>query len=348
MKHLKAEKPRTLSIRTKLLLPTNLIVIAICLILGFSSYYNFKHTMIQMGVEQAGTSAAIAADTVDGSLLENLKPGDENSEEYLAVRELLSKLKDDCNIAFLYTLYLEDGKIYYQVDTDTSENRCMIGDEYEYSYTEMEKAFQGEAMVQDYITSDLYGDLISSYTPIRNSQGRVVAVLGSDYDASSIVSQLHKTIIRIFIIAAACLAVSLFILGIIIHNLMKNLRMVNRKIYDLVNSEGDLTQQLFVRSGDEMELIANNVNSLLLYIREIMMNISKSSNHLTDSAHGVVSNISNTSMNISDVSSTMEEMSAAMEQTTASLSQISTSLEMEHHSVLTVAQRAGEIGRAHV
>lgn len=342
MKKLKAEKPRTISIRTKLLLPSNLIVIAICLILGFSSYYSFKTTMIQMGIEQAGTSASIAANTIDGSLLENLKPGDENTEEYLAAREILTKLKDDCNIAFLYTLYLDNGKIYYQIDTDTSENRCMIGDEYEYSYEEMEKVFQGEAMVQDYITSDVYGDLISSYMPIRNAEGTVVAVLGSDYDASSIVSQLNKTVLRIVIIAAACLAVSLIILGVIIHNLMRNLRKVNHKIYELVSSEGDLTQQLTVRSGDEMELIANNVNALLLYIREIMMHISKSSHHLADSSNEMVSNISGMSMSISDVSATMEEMSAAMEETTASLNHISSSLEAEHHSILAVSGRAGE------
>ena len=43
------------------------------------------------------------------------------------------------------------------------------------------------------------------------------------------------------------------------------------KIYEIVHNEGDLTQKLDIHSGDEMELIAGNVNALLEYIRGIML-----------------------------------------------------------------------------
>ena len=48
--------------------------------------------------------------------------------------------------------------------------------------------------------------------------------------------------------------------------------------------EGDLTQTLDVHTGDEMEVIAENVNGLLQHIREIMLNISQNSEYLKDSS----------------------------------------------------------------
>lgn len=55
----------------------------------------------------------------------------------------------------------------------------------------------------------------------------------------------------------------------------KGLRIVDQKIYDLVHSNGDLTQKLEITSGDEMEMIADNLNSLLEHIRGIMLSIEK-------------------------------------------------------------------------
>ena len=42
-------------------------------------------------------------------------------------------------------------------------------------------------------------------------------------------------------------------------SIMKGLNGVNAKLYDLVNNEGDLTQKLEIKSGDELELIARRV-----------------------------------------------------------------------------------------
>ena len=90
----------------------------------------------------------------------------------------------------------------------------------------------------------------------------------------------------------------------------------------MVHNEGDLTQKIEIKSGDEMELIADNVNNLLEYIREIMINIASDSKSIMDSSQKTVKNISEAELNITDVSATMQEMSAGMEETSASIGQI--------------------------
>lgn len=115
---------------------------------------------------------------------------------------------------------------------------------------------------------------------------------------------------------------------------------VNAKIYDLVHNEGDLTQNLDVRSGDELELIAGNVNELLAYIRKIMIGISSGSMRLMSSSRKMVDHLSSADESITDVSATMQEMSAAMEETTSSLNQITEAIDEIYSSVERIAGNA--------
>ena len=98
------------------------------------------------------------------------------------------------------------------------------------------------------------------------------------------------------------------------------------RIYDIVNSNGDLTQTVQIRTGDEIESIAGHVNELLTYMRQIMISISDNSNHLNESSQNVVSHLKDTQSSVSEVSTTMEEMTATMEETTSSLNRINESV----------------------
>ena len=95
-----------------------------------------------------------------------------------------------------------------------------------------------------------------------------------------------------------------------------------QKIEELVDGKGDLTRQIEISSGDEFEVIANNVNRLFAYIRQIMLNISKNSDSLKISSDNMTWNLSETKKSMNDVSSTMENMSEMMGKTTDSLCQI--------------------------
>ena len=141
-------------------------------------------------------------------------------------------------------------------------------------------------------------------------------------------------------ITVGCLLVALIVLSLVVSRICKGLRQVDTKLYDLVHNEGDLTQKLDIHSGDELELIANNVNSLLEFIRGIMLNIAGDSQHLMASVNNVVKNMVRAGNGITDVSATMEEMSAAMEETSASINQVSTSVETVYDAVETISQSA--------
>ena len=76
------QKVRVVSIKLKILLPTSLIIIAICLVMGINSFHRMEKSMIAMGVEQAEMAAEIASQTIDGDMVAKIGEGSEGTEEY--------------------------------------------------------------------------------------------------------------------------------------------------------------------------------------------------------------------------------------------------------------------------
>lgn len=331
-------RTRRLTIRAKILIPSIIIVVLVCGLMGYNSYTRFEKSMVRMGVEEADMAATIVADSLDAKLVYKVTVGSEGTQVYQNLQGDLRKKQKACGIAFLYTLYTDGKKVYYGVDSD--EDAAKVGDEFADSYAELEPVFGGKEYIQDYIDHTEDGDLITVYKPIEDNAGKVVAILGCDYDASSITAELQKAVVQTLQIGGICLILAILILTIIVSRLTKGLMQVNAKIYDLVHNEGDLTQKLDVRSGDELELIAGNVNELLAYIRKIMIGISSGSMRLMSSSRKMVDHLSSADESITDVSATMQEMSAAMEETTSSLNQITEAIDEIYSSVERIAGSA--------
>lgn len=331
-------RTRGLTIRAKILIPSIIIVVLVCGLMGYNSYTRFEKSMVRMGVEEADMAATIVADSLDANLVSEVTVGSEGTQVYQNLQGDLRKKQKACGIAFLYTLYTDGKKVYYGVDSD--EDAAKVGDEFADSYAELESVFGGKEYVQDYIDHTEDGDLITVYKPIEDNAGKVVAVLGCDYDASSISAELQRAVVQTLQIGGICLLLAILILTIIVSRITKGLMQVNAKIYDLVHNEGDLTQKLDVRSGDELELIAGNVNELLAYIRKIMIGISSGSMRLMSTSRKMVDHVNSADESITDVSATMQEMSAAMEETTSSLNQITEAIDEIYLSVERIAGNA--------
>lgn len=317
------KRTRGLSIRSKILLPASILIMALCVVMGVSAYMRTKDGLIAMGVEEAQMAAKISVKVIDGDALEKITQEGAQSPGFGEMLSTMRDVRQDCGIKYLYTLYTDGKQVYYGIDSDETESCVEMGEPFEASYQELQGVFAGEGYVQDYIDYTENGELISAYMPVMDgSKERVVGIVGCDYDASGVVGRLNTILWQIAGITVICMVVVLLIINIIVTAIVKSLRAVDQKIYELVNNEGDLTQRLEVHTGDEMELIANNVNELLAYIRNIMLNISKGSRHLNGSSTIIAEDLAHAEMSITDVSATMEQMSAAMEESSSSLDQV--------------------------
>ncbi len=339
MEKQKKKKVRKLSIKFKLLVPTLLLTTALCIATGAISYMLMEANTIAMGVEQADMASNIALEFIDGNLLSDIKGGSESTEAYKTICSSMQGIQEECGIEFLYTLYTDGKKVYYGVDAD-SENPYAAGSEFEESYSELEDVFNGKAYVQDYIDTTADGDLISVYKPIYDATGKQVGVLGCDYNGTPILDKLSQMLTYIAIATVIGIILASLIIILLVNGILKSMKVVQNKLYDLVYNKGDLTQKLDVRTGDEMELIADGVNDLLDHIREIMLNISDASVKLNTSVHNVTTHMTDANDNINDVSATMEQMSAAMQESTSSLNQVNEFISNVYESIQDVAIKA--------
>ena len=334
------QKTRKQGIRNKILLTVAPIILIVSTILGALAYVIADWAMIQTGTEKSHLAASIASEMIDGDRVGQIGAGFAGTPIYEEELKNLREIKETCGILYMYTIYEKDGELFYGIDTDDSEGQCQPGDSYDDNPEPVRVALSGEAFVRDYIVSNEYGDLISSYVPIYDSEGNVTAVLGCDYDGSDILRQKGTIMGLVLGCTVAFLILATIVVFVLVSNITKNIVLINDKIYDLVNNEGDLTQKLEIKSGDELELIGNNVNALLEYIRTIMLAIASNSTSLKGSSEVVSDNLRNAEINITEVSATMEEMSAGMEETSASIVEITNAIYEVYNAIEEINSKA--------
>ncbi len=337
-------KTRGLGIRIKILLPASAVIILLCVSMGMNSYLRTKEGLIAMGVEEAQMAAIISTKAIDIDQLMEVSAENGKGEAYSALFNAMCGIKDDCGIKYLYTLYTDKKNVYYGIDADTTKSGHEYGSVFEVSYQELKSVFEGEMYVQDYIDSTDDGHLISAYMPLVDGSGNIIAIVGCDYDASRVVERLNTALWQAIQISAVSLIIALIVLNLLVSKVINRLRMVDGKIYELVHNEGDLTQTLDVHTGDEMEMIAENVNDLLQHIRSIMLNIAENSSCLRESSRKTSSELSDAEMGITDVSAAMEEMSASIEQANSSLEMVNESTKQIFTAIEKIYEEA-EKGR---
>lgn len=189
------------NIKTKILIPVIILSVIACATLGTVLSMRMNNTLREMAAEQAVTAAKYAANSLNPDLLAIIKPGDEDTSNYIKRAEALDEARSYMGMLYAYTLTTDGEKVYYGVDASQDE---VIGSEFEETYETLASAFAGEIISDTTIYNTEDGVLISCYVPIFNSTGEVVSVLGCDYDAYEIQSKMRTNTILTAFIAVVC------------------------------------------------------------------------------------------------------------------------------------------------
>jgi len=335
------QKVRRFSLQLKILVPVILVVISGCFVVGYSSVKGYNDKYRDLAIENAKSIAAIASDLIDAEALnyENLL----SEENAISINTTLQMLLEQGHLKQFYTLHkTNNGSIVYGLNSDIDSSKQVGTAATNLVDSDLiNKAFSG-TVANSPVIKNLGDDvhLLSVYQPIIDADENVTAVLCIDYDASNILTIRYQMISRLVLVLVVTLLFDSLIICLIVKGIIKNIRQVNEKICELANNNGDLTQSLDIHSGDELELIAGNVNTLLSYIRAIMVSIRDDSLKLSDSVVAITEKVTDSESEIADVSSTMEQMSAAMEETSASIVEISSLIKQVSDTTGDVAKYA--------
>lgn len=126
------------------------------------------------------------------------------------------------------------------------------------------------------------------------------------------------------------------VLGVIIlifttRGIIKPLYQLKHNLDDLVEKGGDLTQTIDIKTGDEVEQLANSFNQFIANLRDIIAQVIENSQEI----HQIGDSMSQTSAllntNVAEISSTTQQLAATTEETSATTVEMSNvSNELEH------------------
>jgi methyl-accepting chemotaxis protein len=289
------------------------------LVLILANVYIFKNVFSKLQT-QVGEVASEAVDVVDADKLEKvIKSQSMDSADYKEIQESLIKFKNDKNIIFIYTL-VRDGEdsTYFAVDS-ALVNTSEFGEEYSLK-DGMIDAFNGKVSFTKKPYTDDYGTFISGYAPIKNSSGKIIAIVCADANVESFSYMQSKFVqIYIFIILAMIVIITLF--SVIFSNKISS--NVN-KIKNVLNkmSEGDLSLPLNIRSNDEIETIAEYINDFRNKTSEVIAAVSNSSKKVEFETNNLFRSSS--------------EITSSTEIVAASIREVAASSTMQAHEMVNV------------
>ncbi len=306
-------------IGTKLSLMILIGIVIVSVIIVLISV-NTSNTMAVklLGENVLGVSRTTAA-YIDGDKFEKLV-NDYDSEEdfYMEMQKLMYKAKQDTNATYLYTIIKNsDGTYTYIID---GSGELGTEDASEYGYCDKEETYPveadttlatGKSTYTEIYHDDIYGNLISGFSPIKNSKGDIVGAVGCDIIANDallmIKSFQYKVIILVFIITV--------ILILIFYWLIK--RMVTKPIKKVVEAitkiaDKDYSYKIgrkLLERNDELGILAQETENIRVQTSEVLSKIVNTSKELVDSSKVFSSVSQETSMSIENVAKAINNIS---------------------------------------
>lgn len=291
---------------------TLLILLIILLTMGTFTILSYKYTYKMVISDLGDTAVNIAKQSteyIDSDEFVKLKNiEDEKTDAYKKMKGYLGEVKKVTGAKYVYTMRkTKNGDYEYVVDGSSEDDYSHIGDIEECS-SEYEAAWYGDEFKGNEIEmSEEWGILISSYYPIKNSNGEVVGILGVDYDVEKQYKSLKKFKIDILVISIVIFVLA-SICGILLSKFIskpieKMAVLANRAAkYDLRNKD------IIVKDRGEIGVLTKSLNNMMKNIRALIDNIKECSE-----------NVDYQSGNLAAVS---EEISASSENVTNAIQNI--------------------------
>ncbi|MCH5258602.1 MAG: methyl-accepting chemotaxis protein [Lachnospiraceae bacterium] len=308
-------KTRKISISSQLFMFILGVAVMVALIVWVVSYATMGNFLRQKNMDDVVEIAVIAAENVDGETFSRAITGEPDALQ--EVYDALSSFTEGDFVTYIYTMMPKDGNYFqYVVDTDTDEPEP-YGAEYE-AEDAMFEVMKGHPSVTSEPMVDEWGTFYSGYAPISYN-GKVLGFVGVDYDASSVQSSLNSLVRNVIIAVAVGILLAVLVALLAAARMKRNFIKVNDKILEVASDDGDLTKVLEIASGDELEVIGNNLNKLLQKTGNTVKGIKKETGNIESKMEDINTHVSGSVSRITDISSTVQSMVASSEEIAASI-----------------------------
>jgi methyl-accepting chemotaxis protein len=348
----------THSLKFRFVLFFSLFIIVLCVVSSFLSLRSAANMATNIFNAQGITMTEKAAALIDGNAFEALlKSKDTESPFYIESQANLLNLKDNSSAVYLYTMAPVSGNIYQFVidgsDEIGGEGFSALGDTDDVSsYDEaFNRCWQTKSITfgQPADQED-WGWLVSIYAPIFTSSGAMVGIVGCDFEAAQLMSDIRVETVRQVIMGVIFMAVGLVMMFFFLRMIFSRLGTINEILQEISSGEGDLTKRITIKHKDEIGELAGYFNLTLDKIKNLVVVIKSQTVSLFNIGNELATNMEQTASATNEITANIQSIKGQVIHQTSSVTQESEIMEQVTLNIeklnTNVAQQAESVSQS--
>lgn len=283
------------SLKVRFIVAFGAFILVSLFMVTFISSRTIMHTAEVFAGIQGRPVVEKASSFIDGDEFEKiLTTMDDSNPYYDELRVQLNELKESVGAAYLYTMAKFGNSWKYIVDGGNpldKDNFSALGDEEDVSSWGKAPFYAyktGETVSAELEYQDGWGWIISTYRGIRNSSGKVVGIIGCDFEVEFLVETMKTQILKLSLISIGVLAVGCVIVYLLTSLLFGEMKKISDAMEEISSGKADLTHRIPETGGKELKLLAKNCNSVIQSLANLISKLQEQTIVLTESGNQLV------------------------------------------------------------
>jgi methyl-accepting chemotaxis protein len=322
------------SLRLRFILVFAFFIIAITVMSALFAIRGTTNAATNIVTEQAASITEKAASLIDGDSFEALAASLNLDDPYYEEARLeLISLKQAVGCAYLYTMAPKSGSTWQYIIDGSGEPGS---DEFSPLGSEEEEGGYDEALIRAWNSGetengsltgqDGWGWLISSFTPIRNSAGNIVGVVGCDFDGTALNDAIASSKIQQTIIGVVSVTLGLVLLLFFLRQIFSPLKNISAILKEISMGEGDLTKRINADKDDEIGELAGYFNLTLEKIKKLVVAIKEQTIVLSATGNELASSMIQTATAINQITSNIQSIKGSVLNQSSGLAQTNSAM----------------------
>ncbi|ADI83875.1 methyl-accepting chemotaxis protein [Geobacter sulfurreducens] len=307
-----------LKLSHKLMLALAVLNLFVIVAVTASSYQGQKRA-VQQAVDEKLLACAQGVRLLGDAFHDRLgQSADINQEEYVAMLDNLSAFAEGAGVKYVYTVVVKDGKVVFTTSSHTREEKekgdiAALYDPYDDASSALKDAIaDGKPRYDTY--SDQWGTFRSLFLPVRSSGGATY-VIGVDVSTADVNAVLRSSLITTVVMGAVLFVAGTLLMLLVIRPVSAAVRMLAEKVNHV--ADGDLNVTIDYVSGDELGMLAGDMNRMVEKLREMVAGVAgaaaevtTASRHLSSTSEEMAAGVQSAAAEVVGVSTAGEEMAA--------------------------------------
>ena len=160
-------------------------------------------------------------------------------------------------------------------------------------------------------TAEVVGEpYFTKYEPLHNADGEIIGMIFAGVPSSDIDAATQKMLFKMGVLAVITAIIAVIAGILFVRGIVKPLKHLNAQLETISAGKGDLTQQLIVKSKDEIGELANSFNAMLTTLRKMMQRVDETANQVSASSTELSATAGSTTDTTENLTANMQELAS--------------------------------------